>query len=64
VRELTCDDGVCGSYCRDYVLHHPLSERIRDTGDFILFGTHRGGLEQPLNVLWIVVVKLGVYRVS
>lgn len=62
--KLTCDDGVCGSYRGDYVLHHSLSERISNTSDVILFGTRGGSLKQPLNVLWVVVVKLGVYQVK
>jgi hypothetical protein len=40
-------------------LHHSLSERICDSGNVVLFASGLCDFEQPLDVLWVVAIKLG-----
>lgn len=52
------DDGIGGSNGRDDVLDDALSEVPCDAGDAERSGTSGSMLQEPRNVIWIVVVKL------
>lgn len=53
------DDGVGGCDGWDDVLDHALGERVGHASDVELGGSGGGFLEEPGDVLWVVVVELG-----
>src|SRR5689334_3137039 len=55
---------ICRCNGRDDVLNHALSERPGDALNLELFGPSRCNAVQPADVLWVIRVKLEVYKIA
>lgn len=58
--EGTCNDGIGGGNGGDDVLDHALGQRIRDSCDAELVASFKSNLEEPGNMLGVIVVEFFV----